>query len=396
MNIAYITNFFPPVQTGTAHYVMELADEMAKRGHTVIVLTVSPSGKFAEENLGGIHVYRLPSIKLKTSKLLLAFDGFYCTKNVLVRKMVIDILRENKIGMVHQCGHLLDLVFLTPSVTKRLGIPAICSIHTVIHHPSSKLLNAVLCFLDRLVIGPFAVNRYSLLLGLDEVSCTYIGKRYGSDNISRIPYGVDLESIKNYSNETVPDAARSTEEVFRITSIGHVTKMRSREDLILACNDLIREGLAIKLDIVGQICDTNPVRLVKKLGLEKHITFQGELPRELLYRFLTSSDLEAHWLTVPGLGTAILEAMALGVPCMTYGSEGILGDIPLRDRGNILFVTPNDLSSIKTAIRLLYFDPGLKERIAKNGRELILNHLAWAKLADRYELLYSQVLERSP
>lgn len=396
MKIAYVTNFFPPVQTGTAYYVLELAAEMAKRGHTVIVLTVSPRGEFVEEHVGEIHVYRLPSIRIPTSVLLMGFDEFYFTKNALIKGMVIDILRQNKIEVVHQCGHLLDLVFLTHSMAKKLGIPAVCSIHTLIHHPSSRLLNAVFSMLDRIIIGNFAVNKYDTVVGLDKPTYSYIRERYSAKDVALVPYGIDMGNLLERTDENDGDDMSEDDKSFRITSIGHVTEMRSREDLILACGDLIREGLDIRLNIIGKVCHTKPVWLVTKLGLEKNIKFCGEVPRSLLHRFLERADLEAHWISNPGLGTAILEAMAFGVTCMAFGSEGLLGDdIPLKNGENIIFIDPHVPSSIKEGIRLLYFNPCLKQKMSENARNLILNYLTWERLADKYEQLYREALVRS-
>ena len=55
-----------------------------------------------------------------------------------------------------------------------------------------------------------------------------------------------------------------------------------------------------------------------------------------IFELARSCDMEAHWISVPGLGTASLEAMALGLPTMAWTRPGLYEDVPLTDGENML------------------------------------------------------------
>ena len=159
MRIAITTNLFPPIQTGTAHYAQELAQNLARAGHDVTVITCSLINEHSQEIVDGYKVFRLPSYKLPVSKLLLGFEQFYLGYIPGNKRRVKEILVQERIEVVHQCGHLLDLDFLTPRVCKRLDIPTVCSLHTIIHFPRNQAINWLMEFADRTFMNFFS-ERY--------------------------------------------------------------------------------------------------------------------------------------------------------------------------------------------------------------------------------------------
>ena len=54
MRIALVTNLYPPIQTGTAHWTRELAYHLARAGHAVVVITCAVKGSDEEFDPGRI------------------------------------------------------------------------------------------------------------------------------------------------------------------------------------------------------------------------------------------------------------------------------------------------------------------------------------------------------
>lgn len=381
MNIAYITNLYPPVQTGTAQYAYELAEAMAKRGHHVIVLCPMRKGLSPVSNNGKVEVYRLPSFKIKPFGLLMGFDDFSVTVNA--KNGASAILKENKIDVIHQCGHLLDLTHLTPTLAKSFDIPCVCSVHTKIQFPSARIVNKAFEVADRIIVGK-ALRKYDGVIALDGVIQAYIENRYGILPVE-LPYGVKpLDDLHNDKRECFWSA--DSVFPFRITSVGHVTAMRTRDDLLIACTELRQDGVNLEVQVIGKRCIRS-----RHYGGEE-IYFMGEWGHENMPLFYRASDLEAHWITNPGIGTATLEAMSCGVPCMAYGYEGILAGVPFKDGENILFIKPNDIQGIRNKIRMLYDNPELCLKIGQAGKKLVYAYLTWDKVAPKYEGLYLRVI----
>ncbi len=377
MNIAYVTNFFPPTQTGTAHYTADLAQAVAKLGHkvTVVCPSVEPLYRphISETMLGDVRVISIPSFKLPRIGLLMGFDNFRITAGSL-----LSIAHLLQADIIHQCGHLLDLTGDAPWLARKLKIPCVCSIHTAIGHPTP--------WIDRLMrvadkaLNESVLRKYDRIIALDREVARYVSKRYGIISTALL-YGVNPTGFQKWDD-------RRTR--FQITSVGHVTKMRSREDLLQACDELIDEGLDIRVSVIGKVC----YRSKKQYKHANHFRFEGEWLNTGIKHFWETSDLEAHWLTTPGLGTAILEAMACGVPCLTNGYDNILPGVPLSDGNNIIFAKPGDIAGIKQTIRTMYDSKAFRESVGMAGRKLVNDCLTWGKVAPLYVKLYEEVIQR--
>jgi len=389
MNIALVTNLFPPIQTGTAHWVKELAYHLTRVGHHVVVVTCRLAHEVHSEIVDGYKVFRLPSYRLPVTKLALGFEQFYLGYLPGNRQRLEEILVQERVEIVHQCGHLLDLDFLVPQVCKRLDIPAVCSIHTIIHFPRNRIVDGLMKLVDRTLVKWLSISRYQCLISLDVEIAKYIRDRYRHHNIRFVYPCIDPEVFE------LPTANVLEKEFpFKILSIGHVTTMRHRLDLIRAVDRLVKDGLAVELLIVGKVLDPTPVKLVEQLGLQEVVRFAGELPRQKVLELARNYHIEAHWITTPGLGTAILEAMTLGLPAMTYAYPGIYGEVPLADMENIVFATPGDIPEIASRLTSLANSPSLRAAIGKEGRKLIQDYLTWPKAIRDIESIYAEAISR--
>ena len=70
-----------------------------------------------------------------------------------------------------------------------------------------------------------------------------------------------------------------------------------------------------------------------------------------------------------GLPTVLLEAMALGVPCVSTDVTGIPEVVRNEETG--LSVPQNDPMALATALKRLLTDPDLRVRLAAQARQLI-------------------------
>jgi len=89
-----------------------------------------------------------------------------------------------------------------------------------------------------------------------------------------------------------------------------------------------------------------------------------------------------------GIKNKILEAMAMQVPVVAtpLSCDGI----PVS-HGQHVLLGESDSELVKGIFRLLG-NPQLRKRLRQRGRQLIERHFMWARVADRYEELYDQVI----
>jgi glycosyltransferase involved in cell wall biosynthesis len=389
MRVALVTNLYPPIQTGTAHWTRELAHHLCRAGHSVTVIACAAGAKSPLDEPahdGPVTVYRLPSRRLRASQLLLGFDEFYIANTAANRRRMREILQRHEIELAHQCGHLLDLTYATPIVAKQVGIPCVCSIHTVIHSPTSRVADLLMKAVDRTLVRHFGPERYDTLIGLDAEVRSYIERTYRHRRTRTVLVSIDDDVLQRPAIQT------EDESPFRILSVGHVTAMRSRVDLVKAVELLHRRGVPIELVIVGKLCDGAAQQLVRDRALGGFVTFTGELPRGEIFARARTCHMEAHWITVPGLGTATLEAMALGLPVMAWAFPGLYEDVPLRDGIELIFAQPGNVKQIAAQIQRVIDQPDLRRAIAAAGRALVRQHLSWPIAIARVERIYQEAL----
>ncbi len=89
-----------------------------------------------------------------------------------------------------------------------------------------------------------------------------------------------------------------------------------------------------------------------------------------------------------GIKNKVLEAMAMQVPVVAtpLSCDGI----PVTNGQHVL-LAESDSELVKGVFSLLG-NPQLRKRLRQRGRQLIEEHFMWARVADRYEELYDQVI----
>lgn len=111
-------------------------------------------------------------------------------------------------------------------------------------------------------------------------------------------------------------------------------------------------------------------RLAFKEGVEKRLSFVGEVDQESLMKYYRASDL----LILPstsdseGFGYVLFEAMAMGIPIIT---TDVVGSARLIKEGEAgLVIPPNNPLALSEGIKGLLNSTPLYKRIKENGRKL--------------------------
>lgn len=130
------------------------------------------------------------------------------------------------------------------------------------------------------------------------------------------------------------------------------------------------------------------VRVVKKKRLDAFVRFEGF--RTDLERVIPHVDMVVHPASQEGLGVALLEAAACGVPIVA----GRVGGIPeiVRDKFNGFLVKPGDSAGLARHIIALLDDPDQLHLFGRTGREIVLENFSIDRMVrDNYQV-YVQTL----
>ena len=156
-----------------------------------------------------------------------------------------------------------------------------------------------------------------------------------------------------------------------IVNVARLNLKQKRQDILLRAFDIVTEKYPfMKLCFYGSGSDIDQLKqLVQELGIEKNVMFYGcvsDISKRLVNSkiFVLSSDYE-------GISNALIEAMSMGLPCIsTDTSPG--GARILIDDGNNGFIVPcGDYKAL--ADKILYYieHPSVADAHGKKAKEIV-------------------------
>ena len=185
--------------------------------------------------------------------------------------------------------------------------------------------------------------------------------------VERIYNGLDLEQF-----HFQPPIARRP----KIVAVGRLIEKKGFQYLIAACDILKSRGLRFSCTIVGAGPLEPELRAqITRLGLSAEILLPGPRPQREVIELVQEAAVLAAPCVVgadgnrDGLPTVLVEAMALGTPCVSTDVTGI-PEI-LHDRRTGLLVTQRDTIALASALEQLLTEHPFALSVATGARQLI-------------------------
>jgi glycosyltransferase involved in cell wall biosynthesis len=208
--------------------------------------------------------------------------------------------------------------------------------------------------------------------------------------VVRVPSAVALSTVQRRDSAErlratleIPEAARVIGTVAQlIPRKGHATLLR-------AFADATRRQPDLWLVIFGRGPREAPLRRwAEQLHINERVVFAGF--RDNIAALMPGLDVMVHAAAREGLGVAVLEAMAAGVPVVATRVGGV-PDI-IDDGISGLLVRPGDTGAIAAAIERLLEDTALSQKLAERGRQHVASAFSIERMARAYLNLYRETL----
>jgi len=132
-------------------------------------------------------------------------------------------------------------------------------------------------------------------------------------------------------------------------------------------------------------------RFASEHGLADGVVFRGPIDHAQLMQELPHFDLLLHPALEESFGTAIAEAMALGVPVVAGAHSGAVPWV-VADAG--VLVDVRDPSAMAAAMLQLLRDPAARRRLGDAGRRSVLERFSRSAVAAATEAIYLELLPR--
>ena len=365
-------DFFPPVFGGIERHIHDLTTGLQKAGVETEVLVCSRKASTDRYEVEGVRIVRVA----QWGRVLSApvSPGFPLWLRRLARdKHVLHFHCPNPTG---------EIALLLSG----LQVPVVASYHSdIVRQKISGLLYRPLLrrFLWRaariLVATPIHIGMSPHLRAFRE-KCTVV------------PFGIGLERFA-----LTPERASRSAEIRAACGtplVLFVGKFRYYKGLPILLHAMV--DVPAKLLLVGggpaepELC-----RLVRKLGLQDRVFFEGNVPDSELPSYYHACEV----LVLPSthrseaFGIVLLEAMACRKPVVTT-ELGTGTSYVNQNELTGLVVPPGDAAALAAALRRLLADAALRERFGSAGCERVQREYTREQMIRRVLSVYERELER--
>lgn len=200
---------------------------------------------------------------------------------------------------------------------------------------------------------------------------------------------LDCGTAGEYCCAGVPDHT----ETGQITLLW-VGKFESLKALPLALESVsLLPDLPIRLFVAGD----GPLRsrwqqTARQLGVEGRVTFLGPVDHARMLEWYRKSDIFLFTSLRDSFGMQLLEAMACGLPIVTFDHQGAGTFVPCDAGIKVPVTTPGEaVKGIAAAIRRLAQSPQLRRKMGQAGWSYAQSE-RWGQRAARMTQLYEQIL----
>lgn len=197
-----------------------------------------------------------------------------------------------------------------------------------------------------------------------------------------------VSSVVLHGSDPIWNVRDSVSELRLITVGSHEQMYKGHDTLIDATALLVKKYANLKVSILGdgwyqEILKSQAVCL----GLDEVVAFHGHLERDALVNRLLGASVFVMPSRTEGLPRALVEAMAIGLPCVGTNVGGIPELLPTD-----FLVPPNDPKLLAQTIDRLLQDEALRSVVgARNRREA--QRLFGTGAADELAAWQAQVID---
>lgn len=178
-----------------------------------------------------------------------------------------------------------------------------------------------------------------------------------------------------------------------IGTVGHLAGHKGHRYLLEAAALLAREEPRLGVVIAGEGALRSQLEAqAAALGITAHICFTG-FRRDIL-ALMQNFEIFVFSSYLEGLGTAILDAMALGKPVVATRAGGIPEAV--EDGVTGILVPPCDPQALAEALSYLLQHPEQGERFGAAGRQRVEQHFTVEQMACRTLQVYKRTLADAP
>lgn len=367
LKVGLVSDCYVPRLGGIEMQVHDLAQNLQKAGHDVVVITPTPGSELVD----GVRVHRM-------QVPLLPFDIPFTPATF---RKVSDLLRREQVDVAHFAGGIASpLAFIGAANAQADGVPTVITTHCLWSYaaPAFDLLDKRFHWTDWPVV----------FSAVSDVAAAPIRKIGGPTlDVEVLPNGIDHAAWQ------VTPLPRDVDHVTVISVMRlaprkrpmHLLKMirRVREQLPATLR------LRLRLVIVGEGPERGSLeRYIVRHGLDDAVQLVGRLSRDEIRTEFARSDIFVAPANLESFGIAALEARCAGLPVVAKARTGIREFVANGQEG---LLAQSDRDMVDQLLWLIR-DPELRHRIAAHNRE-VPSRVDWSEVVGVNVAAYHRAID---
>lgn len=407
LRIAFLSYRSDPKVGGQGVYLAQAADALARRGHSVDVLSGPPYPELSHR----VRLIKLPSLDLYSQP----HNG-----HLALRWRHLKSLTDVAEYLAHLSGKFMepwsfgrraakylkahrgdyDVALDNQSLAtglleiERTGLPVV----EVVHHPIRRDLELALKAEPKWGMRWLARRWYGFLKMQEKVAprlkdVIVVSKTSGrdvaeclgvrSEALTVIPLGVDQEVFKPQ-----PDIRRRDNRL--LTTASADVPLKGLSILIQAYSRLLMQRPDLELVVIGKLRDGPTADLLRVLDLTERVQFISDLTRQQVVEEYAKATLCITPSLYEGFGLPAAEAMCCAAP-VVVSDGGALPEV-VGDGGVV--VRKGDVDALADVIAQLLADPVRRADLAQAARRHARTAFDWDRAAAAYETVLFRAMAR--
>jgi glycosyltransferase involved in cell wall biosynthesis len=366
MKIVHVFHNYYPVVGGLERAIQSLAEELAKMGHEVHVITsrFGAENRPKEEVINGVYVHRVKALRLRFPDLTYPLE------------YVENVLRDADI--VH--GHSQNSLFTVKIIekAKSLGVKTamyFMAVDALYDHPNPLVKFLGSFYASHVLKKAIALSDIRLVRSLRDQKI--LSKKYGVE-ATFIPDGVPEQLL---SHRYCGDEFRRRYSIDGdyVLYVGRLHPLKGVDILMKALHHIVKNSINLKLVIIGP-GNVEPYReLAQKLNVDKNVLFLGFVDEETKICAIDGSLA----VIVPSVCDYV-EVYPMIISEAWARNKAVIatrvGGIPYRVKHTVngLLVPPKDPKALAKAIIMLSQNKELAIKLGVEGRKEIMT---WKEVA---------------
>jgi phosphatidyl-myo-inositol dimannoside synthase len=385
-----LTDEFPPMQTGVARMMGEIARRYP-RGELLVSTGQHRDAQDADARFAGVAIDRLP-IPTRTLKSL---PGL-----LFWSRRVSTLARQHKPRFAW-CDSIRPCAYPAKWVHERVAVKYGVLVHGgdllkelhAIHHSAfaRRTAKALLGSAEAVVANSQWTREQAQKvlreLGLDPLA----------EQVKLVPLGTDPEQFRpGLDAREVRARYRLNGDAWVIT-VARLEPYKGIDMALKAVAECRRGGLAVNYLVVGAGKKKKTYqKLAEELDIASAVRFVGNVPDPDLPLLLNAATAyvgvsrRADGTRVEGFGVALAEASACGLPVIAGQSGGLAEAV--RDGETGLVVDPDDAAAVAAALKRLLGDQLLARRLGQGGRKAVETYYNWDRVIRDLRAIEEQIV----